>query len=83
MHNKIEHEGARAMTNLHTDPKLLAKLEESATRQMSEDEIRKQRVSYVMGMLKEDSRPRLENEEVKNASEPERGPYVGLGPEPK
>ena len=55
MHNKIEHEGARAMTNLHTDPKLLAKLEESATRQMSEDEIRKQRVSYVMGMLKEDS----------------------------
>lgn len=34
-------------------------------------------------MLKEDSRPRLENEGVKNESEPERGPYVGLGPEPK
>ena len=43
------------MIDLHTSASLLSKLSESAAREMTENELRSQRISYVMGTLKEDS----------------------------
>jgi hypothetical protein len=43
------------MNHLHTDGNLLKKLREAAGKPMSSDEIHKQRVSYVMGMLSANS----------------------------
>jgi hypothetical protein len=43
------------MTDLHTNPKLLDKLRASASKELTADIIRQQRISYVMGTLKDDS----------------------------
>ena len=43
------------MTDLHTNEKLLKKLRESRNRQLTEDELYKQRVSFIMGSLSDNS----------------------------
>lgn len=43
------------MTDLHTNEKLLEKLRESRNRQLTEDELYKQRVSFIMGSLSDNS----------------------------
>jgi len=45
----------RGITNLSTDKELLKKLEESARKPLSEEELRKQRVSFIMGSVGKDS----------------------------
>lgn len=44
----------KKMTEYRTDTALLRTLEKAAQRSMSPDEVRSQRVSYVMSTLKED-----------------------------
>lgn len=44
-----------AMTSLHTDSALLKALEAAAKIKISADELRKQRVSFIMGALGDDS----------------------------
>lgn len=43
------------MTDLHTNEALLLKLKASASKTLTSDDILKQRISYVMGTLKDDS----------------------------
>lgn len=43
------------MTDLHTNEALLSKLKESASKTLTAEDILKQRISYVMGTLKDDS----------------------------
>lgn len=43
------------MTDLHTSASLLEKLRRSASMPMTYEEIRRQKVSYVMGSLKDGS----------------------------
>lgn len=43
------------MTGLRTSASLLKKLHDSASRELTAEELRKQRVSYVMGILKDSS----------------------------
>jgi hypothetical protein len=43
------------MTNLKTRPELLTALRKVATRELSASDLHKQRVSFVMGSLKQDS----------------------------
>ena len=43
------------MTDLHTSKNLLDKLKRSASKPMTYEEIRKQKISYVMGSLKDGS----------------------------
>jgi len=43
------------MTNLRTDDALLRKLEAAASKTLSADELRKQRISFIMGTLKDNS----------------------------
>jgi hypothetical protein len=43
------------MTDLHTNEKLLSKLKASASKTLSAEDILKQRISYVMGTLKDNS----------------------------
>ncbi len=43
------------MTDLRTRQSLLDKLKNSASKPMTYDEIRKQKISYVMGSLKDSS----------------------------
>lgn len=41
--------------DLKTDPALLARLTELAGRQMTKDEVKAQRISFVMGMISHES----------------------------
>ncbi|GAJ94351.1 hypothetical protein [Rhizobium rhizogenes] len=43
------------MTELHTNAKLLEKLRSSSNRKLTEDELYKQRVSFIMGSLSDSS----------------------------
>lgn len=43
------------MTKLHTSAALLDALTEASKKQVTADEIRKQRVSFIMGSLSDDS----------------------------
>jgi hypothetical protein len=43
------------MTDLHTNASLLEKIKRSASKPMTYEEIRKQKISYVMGSLKDGS----------------------------
>lgn len=43
------------MTKIRTDSNLLKRLEEATEKPLSRDELRNQRVSFVMGSLKKDS----------------------------
>ena len=43
------------MSDLHTDEKLLAALKEAATRTISRAEAQKQRVSFIMGSVDDES----------------------------
>jgi hypothetical protein len=43
------------MTDLHTNASLLEKIKTSASKPMTYEEIRKQKISYVMGSLKDGS----------------------------
>ena len=47
--------GATIVTDLMTKPALLEALKKAATTPQTPEEIHKQRVSFIMGMLKEDS----------------------------
>jgi hypothetical protein len=53
------------MTNFQTDPRLLTKLEKAAKRRLSPEELRRQKVSFILGSLGEEStitRERVERE---------------------
>lgn len=43
------------MTDLQTKPSLLRRLEAAASRRQTPDEVHRQRVSFIMGMLKDSS----------------------------
>ena len=43
------------MTKFKTDPDLLKALEEAAGREMTQVEVREQKISFVMGMIDEDN----------------------------
>jgi hypothetical protein len=43
------------MSDLKTDPVLIRRLEEAATATMSHDQLREQRISFIIGNLREDS----------------------------
>lgn len=43
------------MTDLRTDEKLLEKLRSSSNQKLTEDELYKQRVSFIMGSLSDNS----------------------------
>ena len=49
------HEGDIKMTSLHTDDALLRKLKAAASRSLSAEELRNQRISFIMGTLKDSS----------------------------
>lgn len=51
------------MTNLQTDPAVLKALRAAAEHEFKAEELRQQRISFVLGSLKEDStvtRPQIE-----------------------
>lgn len=52
------------MTDLQTNKSLLKKLHEAASQDLTVEELRKQRVSYVMGILKDTSS--VTREQVQN-----------------
>jgi hypothetical protein len=43
------------MTELHTNNALLAKLKSAGSRKLTAEELHKQRVSFILGSLKDDS----------------------------
>lgn len=43
------------MTGITTDPKLLSALKKSAGKSLSAEQLRRQKVSFIMGSLKNDS----------------------------
>ena len=43
------------MTDLKTDPVLIRRLEEAAHATMSHDQLREQRISFIIGNLRDDS----------------------------
>ncbi len=59
------------MTGLHTNANLLKKLQASASTDLTAEELRKQRVSYVMGILKDTST--VTREQVKSMLEHQEG----------
>jgi len=43
------------MTDLKTDPALIRRLEEAATATVTAEQLREQRISFIIGNLREDS----------------------------
>lgn len=59
------------MTDLQTNASLLEKLHAAASKDLTAEELRKQRVSYVMGILKDSST--LTRDQVKNMLDHQEG----------
>lgn len=57
-------------TDLKTDPRLLVSLAQAAKRQMTKDELRLQKISFVMGnMPKESTLTRKQVEDILDSAE--------------
>lgn len=62
-HNKISNlksdlrriQGTNTMTNLQTDQGLINRLKVAAARELTAEEVNKQRISYILGTLKDES----------------------------
>lgn len=48
------HNGGK-MTGIHTDPTLLDALKQAAGKKLTAEQLRRQKVSFIMGSLKQDS----------------------------
>ena len=65
------------MTNIQTNNALLRALERATSRTPSFDQLDKQRLSFVMGVLPEDNR--MTREEVQHALERQEGRKLAAG----